>query len=187
MATKPTGRPEGRPNLPFLEDPERWLVALAEAHMRVPIMRGKDGKPTKMSQNAAFKLVAAHFLSDCEDRPSRDESLPVATVLRHQMHRGDRTAASLATFDSKGKHLARKARGVWKGDDDTAKWWLADATGCCMATLAYSGSGNYALKLQAIAIANHLDDARLRDFVEYATSDASLSAPPLNKIACPSF
>lgn len=116
MATPKTGRPEGRPCKPFMADPDRYLIALAQSFIA-------EGAPA----NVAYRTVSAFAVSDMaiiDADPGhvafQKRVFPGApaspfsrdSTLRKKANSPERTAADLAWIDIMATlfRVARNAR-----------------------------------------------------------------------------
>lgn len=134
MVTKPTGRPRGRPRKPkppphprggqplaFLEDPDRYWVALMDAFLALA------NDPEFSERNAAIAAASWEVGQEGDaPRPSADHpGLVVTNWLRNVTRR----RARAGTLDGRAATLRKKYRAACAPDE--AAWRVAMA-GCFM-------------------------------------------------------
>lgn len=165
MATKPTGRPRGRPSLPLLSDPDRYIVALAMA---------KQAAGMTAHRAALFAVMWEIGRDVPPPRPRRgDRKLPEGTVL---ISREKRTAPGLAaTFEGRARTIRRKMN---TGRVAAEVTWLVAMSSAFLVTLGPKPS-----------VARYLVPALLSPIGEIAFAESVLlpSIAEREKSASPDF
>jgi hypothetical protein len=187
-------RPAGRPEVSFMDDPERYTIAFYAAHRRV-IKMGTVRGNRNLGANASATWLAMLRKSDllrgaaAGDVPGAPnglvENCPDGCVPAVPMARRGK-ARPLHSDDVAGpaKTMKRKEAAAWKGDDAT-KRWFDEAVVIFMLALAAVVRDDASMWIEARARAEIFGDSKIVDLLQRVPGPRLKDLNPLSVLGCP--
>jgi hypothetical protein len=174
MVSRKTGKPRGRPQMDFLQDPDRFAIALALAH-----------KTLGSSENTAFRAVAilafGSKISVQEVPPRRKRGLgavpggPMVTYERAARKGG-------AAGDLLGRATSLRQKGARMGRDPKAMAWLLHMQAAFALALRAASSTEQCsariLQLGQLILEGKLAESRLLNVLSAELPDLLTNDPP---------
>jgi hypothetical protein len=172
---RPAHRPKGTA-VPFLQDRERYTVALYAAHRRVIKMGtvrgnrtlGANASATWLAMLRKGNLLRGAAVGDVAGAPDGHvENCPDGSVPVVPMARGKDWPLPSDDVAGPVKTMKRKEAAAWKGDDAT-KRWFDEAVAILMLALAAVDRGDVSLWIEAQARASIFGDSKIIDLLRRA-------------------
>lgn len=148
MVTKRTGAPRGRPrkhplpaikhdrpgrpSVPFLEDPDKYLVALMEAHVMVLGMTDRDAAKITAAIEVGNEIRApADVVARCPEGMIVFAVGPSGKDRSGGNYINTRAGSRASSVDGRAATIRGKSRDARNSADVAAKKWLASMTFIC--------------------------------------------------------
>jgi hypothetical protein len=174
MVSPKTGKPRGRPQLDFLQDPDRFAIALAFAL-----------RTLGNSENAAFQAVAAlafgSKVSAKEVAPRRKRGRgPIPGGLQVTYERAAHSGAATTTLSGRATSLRHKGARVER-DPKAMAWLLGKQAAFALALQAASSAERCAtriLELGQLVLEGKLAEDQLLNVLSGELPDLFTNDPP---------